>query len=172
MTIGKTVALTRWTFVGKVMSLIFNGLSRLVIAFLLRSKRLLISWLQSPSTVILKPKKIKSVTVSTFSPSICHEMMGCHGSWDQVYFHHHFLKQQKTKVGWIWCVGHSFLTLFLKCVHVHWLVFISGLYKVYSMICLDHNVKKNEVLHIIQKTKLTWWKYLDRLSLTLQPRGI
>ena len=93
-------------------------------------------------------------------------------SWDQVYFHHHFLKQQKTKVGWIWCVGHSFLTLFLKCVHVHWLVFKSGLYKVYSMICLDHNVKKNKVLHIIQKTNLTWWKYLDRLSLTLQPREI
>ena len=73
MTIGKAVALTRWTFVGKVMSLLFNMLSRLVIAFLLWSKRLLISWLQSPSAVILEPRKIKSATVS---PSICHEVMG------------------------------------------------------------------------------------------------
>ena len=76
MTTGKTIALTRWTFVGKVMSLLFNMLSRLVIAFLPRSKRLLISWLQSPSAVILEPKKIKSVTVSIVSSSICHEGMG------------------------------------------------------------------------------------------------
>ena len=76
MTTRKTTALTRWTFVGKIMSLLFNMLSRLVIAFLPRSKRLLISWLQSPSTVILEPKKIKSVTVSIVSPSICHEVMG------------------------------------------------------------------------------------------------
>ena len=68
MSTGKTIALTRWTFVGKVMSLLFNMLSRLVIAFLPSSKHLLISWLQSPSTVILEPKKIKSVTVSIFSP--------------------------------------------------------------------------------------------------------
>ena len=76
MTTGKTIALTRWTFVGKVMSLLFNMLSRLVIAFLPRSKRLLISWLQSPSAVILEPKKIKSVTVSIVSPSICRGVMG------------------------------------------------------------------------------------------------
>ena len=76
MTTGKTIALTRQTFVGKVMSLSFNMLSRLVIAFLPRSKHLLISWLQSPSTVILEPPKIKSVTVSTVSPSICREVMG------------------------------------------------------------------------------------------------
>ena len=76
MTTGKTVALTRWTFVGKVMSLPFNMLSRLVITFLPRSKRLLISWLQSPCAVILEPRKIKSDTVSTVSPSICHEVMG------------------------------------------------------------------------------------------------
>uniref|UniRef100_A0AC11DEK6 Uncharacterized protein n=2 Tax=Ovis aries TaxID=9940 RepID=A0AC11DEK6_SHEEP len=76
MTTGKTIALTRWTFVGKVMSLLSNMLSRLVITVLPRSKRLLISWLQSPSAVILEPKKIKSDTVSTVSPSICHEMMG------------------------------------------------------------------------------------------------
>ena len=76
MTTGKTIALTRWTFVGKVMSLLLNMLSRLVITFLPRSKRLLISWLQSPSAVILEPEKIKSVTVSIVSPSICHEVMG------------------------------------------------------------------------------------------------
>src|SRR5574340_273671 len=75
-TTGKTIALTRWTFVGKVMSLLFNMLSRLVINFLPRSKRLLISWLQLPSAVILEPKKIKSDTVSTVSPSISHEVMG------------------------------------------------------------------------------------------------
>ena len=77
MTTGKTIALTRQTFVGKVMSLLLNMLSRLVITFLPRSKRLLISWLQSPSTVILEPPKIKSDTVSTVSPSISHEEMGC-----------------------------------------------------------------------------------------------
>ena len=76
MTTVKTIALTRWTFVGKVMSLLFNMLSRLVITFLPRSKRLLISWLQSPSEVILEPPKIKSDTVYTVSPSISHEMMG------------------------------------------------------------------------------------------------
>ena len=76
MTTGKTIALTRWTFVDKVMSLLFNMLSMLVITFLPRSKRHLISWLQSPSAVILEPRKIKSATVSTVSPSICHEVMG------------------------------------------------------------------------------------------------
>ena len=76
MTTGKTIALTRQTFVGKVMSLLFNKLSRLVITFLQRSKRLLISWLQSPSAVILDPRKIKSDTVSTVSPSISQEVMG------------------------------------------------------------------------------------------------
>ena len=76
MTTGTTIALTRQTFVGKEISLLFNMLSRVVITFLLRSKHLLISWLQSPSTVILEPAKIKSYTVSTISPSICHEVMG------------------------------------------------------------------------------------------------
>ena len=76
MTTGKTIALTRQTFVSKVVSLHFNRLPRLVIAFLSRSKRFLISWLQSPSAVILEPKKRKSVTVSTVSPSISHEVMG------------------------------------------------------------------------------------------------
>ena len=76
MTPGKTIALTRWTFVGKVMSLLLNMLSRLVITFLSRSKRLLVSWLQSPSAVILEPRKVKRATVSTVSLSICHEVMG------------------------------------------------------------------------------------------------
>ena len=76
MTTGKTIALARWTFVGKVMSLLLNMLSRLVITFLASSKRLLISWLKSPSAVILEPKKIKSLTVSIVSPSICHEVTG------------------------------------------------------------------------------------------------
>ena len=76
MTAGKTIALTRRTFVGKVMPLLFNMLTRLVITFLPRSKRLLISWLHSPYAVILEPKKIKSDTVSTVFPSISHEVMG------------------------------------------------------------------------------------------------
>ena len=76
MTTGKTMSLTIWTFVSKVMSLLFNMLPRLVIAILQRSKRLLISWLQSPSIVILEPKRIKSVNVSIFPPFICHEMLG------------------------------------------------------------------------------------------------
>ena len=75
MITGKTIALTRWTFVGKVMSLLLNMLSRLVIAFLPRSRHLLISWLQSPFAVILEPKKIKSITFSIVSPFICHVVM-------------------------------------------------------------------------------------------------
>ena len=80
VTTGKTTALTKQTSVSKVMSLLFNVLCRLVITFLPRSKHLLISWLQSPSAVILEPKKIKSLTVSIVSPSVCHEVMGtrCH----------------------------------------------------------------------------------------------
>ena len=76
MTTGKTIALTRQTFVGKVMSLLLNMLSRLVLTFLPRSKCLLISWLQSSPAVILEPPEIKSATVSTASPSICHEVVG------------------------------------------------------------------------------------------------
>ena len=76
MTTGETIALGKQTFVSKVIALLFNTLSRLVIAFLLRSKHLIISWLQSQSIVILQPKKIKSTPVSIFSPSICHEVMG------------------------------------------------------------------------------------------------
>ena len=76
MTTGKTIALTTQTFVGKAMSLLFNRLSRLVITFLQRSKCLLILWLQSPTSMILESPKIKSATVSTVSPSICHEVMG------------------------------------------------------------------------------------------------
>ena len=76
MSTGKTIALTRWTYVGKVMSLLSNMLSKFLIAFLPRSKRLLISWLQSPSAVVLEPRKLKSATISIVSPSICHEVMG------------------------------------------------------------------------------------------------
>ena len=76
MTTGKTIGLTTWTFIGKVIFLLFNMLSRFIIAFLPRNKHLLISWLQSPFAVILEPKKIKSITVSTFSPSIYHNVMG------------------------------------------------------------------------------------------------
>ena len=76
MTTGKTIALTRQTFVGEVMILFFNMLSRFVTTFLPSSMHLLISWLQSPSALILEPRKIKSTTVSTVSPSICHEVMG------------------------------------------------------------------------------------------------
>ena len=83
MTTGKTIALTRWAFVRKVMPPLFNMLSRLVIAFLPKGKHLLISWLQSPSAVILEPKKIKSVTVSPF---ICHEVMGLDLSFLNVEF--------------------------------------------------------------------------------------
>ena len=90
MTPGETIALTRHTFVGKVMSLLFNMLSRLVITFLPRSKHLLISWLQSPSAVILEPKKIKSVTVFIISPSICHRVMGL-DAMSLVYFFLSFL---------------------------------------------------------------------------------
>ena len=75
-TTGKTIALTRWTFIGKVMSLLFNMTSRLVVAFLPRSRYLLISWLQSPSAVILEPPKIRSLTVPIVSPLVCHEVMG------------------------------------------------------------------------------------------------
>ena len=78
MTTGKTIALTMWTFVGKVISLLFNTLSRFVIAFLPWSKQLLISWLQSLSAMILEAKKVKSITISTVSPTVCHEVMELH----------------------------------------------------------------------------------------------
>ena len=91
MTTGKTIDLTRQTFVGKVMSLLFNMLSRLVITFLPRSKHLLISWLQSPSAVILKPPKIKPDTVSTVSPSISLEVMGPDDMDFFLFFFHLFL---------------------------------------------------------------------------------
>ena len=100
MTTGKTKALTRWTIVGKVMSLFFNMLSRLVITFLPRSKHLLVSWLQSPSAVILEPRKIKSDTVSTLSSSICPEVMGL---------------DAKILVFWIWSFKSTFsLYAFIK----------------------------------------------------------
>ena len=96
MTTGKTIALTRHTFVGKVMSLLFSMLSRLVISFLLRSKCLLVSWLQSPSSVVLEPPKIQSVTVSIVSPSICHEVMGLDAyTRKNYYYYYSFLSIKK-----------------------------------------------------------------------------
>ena len=109
MTTGKTIALIIWTFVCKVMSLLFHMLSRLVIAFLPRSKPVLISWLQLPSTVILKPPKIKSATVSTVSSSICHEMMGP----DAMILVFWMLRQ----------LFHSPLSLFIK-IRVVWSAFL------------------------------------------------
>ena len=100
MTTGKTIALIRWTFVGKVMSLLFNMLSRFVIDFLPRSKRLLISWLQSPSAVILEPKKIKSLTISIISPSICHEMMGPDGEGNGNPLQHSCLENPRDRGAW------------------------------------------------------------------------
>ena len=98
MTTGKIIALTIWTFLGKVMSLLLNMLSRLVITFLPRSKHLLISWLQSPSAVILEPKKIKSVTVSIVSPSICHEGM-----------RHYFANKGPSSQGYGFSSGHIWM---------------------------------------------------------------
>ena len=94
MTTGKTTALTRQTCVSKVMSLPFNTLSSIVIAFLPRSRHLLISWLQSLSAVILEPKKIKSATISTFYPSICHEVMGS----DAMVFVYYYIEWISSKV--------------------------------------------------------------------------
>ena len=98
MTTGKTIALTRWSFVGKVMSLLFNMLSRFFIAFLPRSKCLLISWLQTPSAVILEPKKIKSVTVSTVSPSVCYEVMGLDAMASVKFYLNHLTKENENKL--------------------------------------------------------------------------
>ena len=100
MTTGKTIALTRWTFVGKVMSLFLNMLSRLVITFLPRSKCLLISWLQSPSAVILESPKIKSDTVSTVSPSISHEVMGPDAMIESV-LRHNWTTQNLHSFSWL-----------------------------------------------------------------------
>ena len=109
----KTVALAGWTFVRKVMSLLFKMLSRFVIVFIPRSKHLLISWLQSPSTVILEPKKIKFVTISIFSPSICHEVMGpdAHSqSW--------FFSEKKISCLFPWLMINKSVTLFIHHVIV------------------------------------------------------
>ena len=105
MTTGKTIALTRWIFVGKGMSLLFNMLSGLVINFLARSKGLLISWLQSPSAVIWEPPKIKSDTVSTVSPSICHEVMGPEGGGDRNSLWYSCLENPMDRGAW-WAAVH------------------------------------------------------------------
>ena len=99
-TTRKTIALTIWTFVGKVMFLLFNVLFRFVIVlvFLPRSKCLLISWLQTPSAVILEPKKIKSVTVSTVSPSVCYEVMGLDAMASVKFYLNHLTKENENKL--------------------------------------------------------------------------
>ena len=109
MTTGKTIALTTQIFVGNVMSLLFNTLPRFVTAFLPRSKRHLILWLQLSSTVILEPKKIKSVSVSTFPPSICHEVMGL----DVMILVHPYLCRI-SGIFFFFLAGPSLLTLFLE----------------------------------------------------------
>ena len=124
MTTGKTIALTRWTFAGKVMSLLFNMLSKFVIAFLPRSNHLLISRLQSLSTVIVEPKKIKSVTVSIFSPSISHEVMG------QMHYLH-FLNVE------FWA---NFFTILF---HLHQMLFSSSSLSAMSIVSSGCFVKEN-----------------------------
>ena len=126
MTTGKTIALTRWTFVSKVMSLLFNMLSRLVIVFHPRNKRLLISWLQSPSVLILEPKKIKSVTVSIVSPSIFHEVMG----FEFKYSCPACLKKKKLSS----CLKKSFHLFFVpKYKRGNWIEICNGkLFKIFS----------------------------------------
>ena len=128
MTIGKTIALTRWTFVTEVMSLLFNMLSRLVIAFFPRSKCLLISWLQSPSAVILEPRKIKSVSVSIVFPSLCHEVMGPDAvififwmlSFKSTFSHSSFIKRffSSSLLSVIRVVSSSYLRLLIFLVEI------------------------------------------------------
>ena len=119
MTTGKTIALTRWTFVGKVISLLFNMLSRFVMAFLPRSKHLLILWLQSPSEVILEPKQIKSVTVSIVSPSICHEVIGldvCMATKPEM--RESLIQRFKTQTKSIYQISNSCLDICLNGVYI------------------------------------------------------
>ena len=106
MTTGKTIAFTRQTFIGKVMSLLFDMLSRSVITFLPRSKCLLISWLQSPSAMILEPRKIKSVIVSTVSPFICHEVMGLDGEGNGTPLQYSCLENPMDRGAW-WAAIHG-----------------------------------------------------------------
>ena len=127
MTTGKTIALTWWTFVSKIMSLLFNMLSRFVIAFLPRNKRLLISWLQLLSSVILEPKKIKSVTVSIVSPSICDEVMGLDAKilvfWMLSFkpdFSLSSLLLRKLKLSFCYCVWFFFAFLILLDIPWAW----------------------------------------------------
>ena len=112
MTSGKTVTLTGWTFVSKITSLLFQTLSRFVIAFLPRSKHLLISGLWSPSTVILEPKKIKSVPVSIVSPSICHEVMGVDNSPIKLHWSGTSVNNSLAVLSVQSTVTYSFITVF------------------------------------------------------------
>ena len=130
MTTGKTIDLTRQTFVGKVMSLLFNMLSRLVIAFLPRSNYFLISWLQLPSAVILEPKKIKSHTVSIVPPSICHEMM---------------VPDVTILVFWMLSFKPTFSLAYLKiCIKLKCMITVSKRYTGYKWSCIymSYNLKE------------------------------
>ena len=141
---GKTIALTRWTLVGKVMPLLFNILSRLVITFLPRSKHLLISGMQSPSAVILEPKKIKSVTVSIVSPSICHEVMGsrCHDLhffffFGMLSFKPVFSLSSFTFMKWL--LSSSFLSA-IRVVSSTYLWFLIFLLAILILLCASHSL--------------------------------
>ena len=158
MTTEKTIAFTRCTFVGKVMSLLFNILSRLLIVFLPRSKRLLISWLQSPSAVILEPKKIKSVSVSIVSPSSCHEVMGLDATFlvyryviSKIVW---FQSQQNLKFFHFpsFCCLKYFFKVF---IHFHtasaslWIITAGRLHK--TMYVKNYFLKKNYFLLLLEK---------------------
>ena len=140
MTTGKTIALTKWTFVGKVMSLLFNMLSRLVITFLSRSKHLFISWLQSPSAVILEPRKIKSATVFTVSPSICCEVMD---------------RMPRSLFSECWALSQLFTLLF----HLLKRLFSSSSLNSYYM--QNSQAFNYYLVYIVKKCTRTWFIHLE-----------
>ena len=145
MTTGKTIALTRWTFVGKVIFLLFNILSMLVITFLPRSKCLLISWLQSPSAVILEPKKIKPVTVSIVSPSICHRVM-----------------ELDAMILVFWMLSFKFLHWHYSCIQC-----LSFSFNVKLVARPEVNVF--HLLFLIHISELIWWPFICCFTTTLPP---
>ena len=151
LTTGKTIALSIWTFVDKVMSLLFNMLSRLFIAFLPRSKHLLISWLHSPSAVILEPKKIKPVTVSIVSPSICHEVMGPNAMIFIWFLNVQFLNLDRV-------LKSRDITLPTKVCLLQTMVFLVVMY-----VCESWTIKKAEHQRI-DVFELWYWRILLRVT--------
>ena len=170
MTTGNTRILTRQTFVVKVMSLLFNILSRFVIAFLPRSKRLLISWLQSPSAVILEPKKIKSITVSTVSPSICHEVMGPNAMilvfW-MLSFKPAFPLSSFTLIKRLFSSSSLSAIRLVSSAYLRLLLFLLAIlvllvnhpafFKMYSVLCIDVKYSKS-----LRKRDLSWWGHIEK----------